>query len=172
MGVSAVLQASSVPQQPTAGARRSIGYARQVAVTGERAEEWPGQEIGLPVSGLGSLANWRSRVTALVLDWAISMIIAWAIFGVGALRGNDWQAFMILAMFFVQSSLLTAFAGGSAGKLITRIGVMRVDRQPVGLLGAIARQFLVCLVLPALVIGVHRRGLHDLTVGTVVVNRR
>lgn len=143
-----------------------------MAVTGENTEQWPGQGLGLPESGQGSLAKWRSRVTALVLDWAISMILAWALFGIGALRGDDWRSFMILAVFFVQSSVLTALTGGSAGKLITRIGVMRVDREPVGLVRAIARQFMVCLALPAMVIGVHRRGLHDLTVGTVVVNRR
>lgn len=100
------------------------------------------------------------------------MVIAWAIFGIGALRGNDWRSFTILGVFFVQSSILTALAGGSFGKLITRIGVIRLDGQPVGFARAIARQFMVCLVIPALVIGVHRRGLHDLTVGTVVVNRR
>jgi hypothetical protein len=34
------------------------------------------------------------------------------------------------------------------------------------------RAALVCFVLPALVIGVDRRGLHDLAVNTVVINRR
>lgn len=143
-----------------------------MAQTADRTEQWPGQSLGLPESGQGSLASWRTRITALVLDWAISMIVAWAIFGIGALRGNDWRAFMILAVFFVQSALLTALAGGSAGKLITRLGIIRLDRQPIGFLRAVARQFMVCLALPALVIGVHRRGLHDLTCGTVVVNRR
>lgn len=149
-----------------------VGYARAVAATGEYTEEWPGQSLGLPKQGRASLAPWRSRITALVLDWAISMILAWAIFGIGALRGNDWRSFTILLVFFVQSSVLTALAGGSAGKLITRIGVLRLDGQPMGFPRAIGRQFMVCLAIPALVIGMHRRGLHDLTVGTVVVNRR
>lgn len=140
--------------------------------TAERSEKWPGQGLGLPESGPGSLASWRSRITALVLDWAVSMIAAWAIFGIGALRGNDWRAFMILAVFFVQSSILTALVGGSVGKLIVRIAVVRLDREPVGFLRGFARQFMVCLAVPAMVIGVHRRGLHDLTCGTVVVNRR
>ena len=100
------------------------------------------------------------------------MVVAWAIFGIGALRGTDWRSFTILGVFFVQSTLFTAFTGGSAGKLITRIGVLRVDWQPLGFLRAVARQFMVCLVIPALVIGPDRRGLHDLACGSVVVNRR
>lgn len=137
-----------------------------------RPPSWPGQDLGLPQQGQGSLATWWARITALVLDWAISMVVAWAIFGIGALRGTDWRSFTILGVFFVQSTLFTAFTGGSAGKLITRIGVLRVDWQPLGFLRAVARQFMVCLVIPALVIGPDRRGLHDLACGSVVVNRR
>lgn len=143
-----------------------------MAETADRKEQWPGQELGLPQSGPASLASWKSRITALVLDWAFSMLLAWAIFGPAAIWGNDWRSFTILGIFFVQSSILTALAGGSFGKLITRIGVIRLDNQPIGFLRAVARQFMVCLVIPPLVIGVHRRALTDLTVGTVVVNRR
>lgn len=140
--------------------------------TAQQAQRWPGEHLGLPEKGQGSLATWRARITALVLDWAISMILAWAIFGIGALRGQDWRAFTILGVFFVQSTLLIALTGSSAGKLIARIGVVRVDRQPVGFLRAAARQLMLCLVIPALVIGPDRRALTDLACGTVVVNRR
>ncbi len=144
-----------------------------VAETANRTEEWPGQGLGLPETGRGSLASWTSRITALVLDWAISMVIASAIFGVEhVIRGQDWRAFTILGVFFIQTSILTAVAGGSFGKLLTRIGIIRLDGKHIGVVRAVARQFMVCLVIPALVIGVHRRGLHDLALGTVVVNRR
>lgn len=140
--------------------------------TTQQVQRWPGEQLGLPEQGQGSLASWRARVTGLVLDWAISMLVAWAIFGVGALRGQDWRAFTILGVFFVQSTLLTALTGSSAGQWIVRIGVTRVDCQPLGFLRAVARQFMLCLVIPALVIGPDRRGLHDLACGSVVVSRR
>lgn len=143
-----------------------------MAQTAERSEQWPGQSLGLPQTGRGSLASWKSRITALVLDWALSMFLAWVIFGPSALRGEGWQSFTILGVFFIQSAALTTLAGGSAGKLITRIGVTRLDGQPIGFVRAVARQFMVCLVIPALVIGVHRRALTDLALGTVVINRR
>lgn len=140
--------------------------------TAHQVPRWPGENLGLPEKGQGSLAPWRTRITALVLDWAISMMLAWAIFGIGAIRGNDWRAFTILGVFYVQSTLLTALTGSSAGKLIARIGIIRVDWQPLGFFRAAARQFMLCLVIPALVIGPDRRGLHDLACGSVVVNRR
>ncbi|NNG18447.1 RDD family protein [Naumannella sp. ID2617S] len=138
----------------------------------EAVEAWPGEQLGLPETGRGSLASWRARITAIVLDWAVCTIAAWALFGPLALRGGSWRSFTTLGLFFVMSALLTAFVGGTVGQLITRIAVVRLDHEPLGLLRAAGRALLVCLGLPALVIGAHRRGLHDLACGTVVVNRR
>lgn len=138
----------------------------------ETHEDYPGQGLGLPQSGRGSLASWWSRITALVLDWAVSMIVAVAIFGTEVLTGNGWRSFMILAVFFVEASVMTALTGGSIGQLLTRIAVIRLGHDRVGWVRAVGRTLLVCLVIPPLVIGVHRRGLHDLVCGTVVVNRR
>lgn len=138
----------------------------------ESVEAWPGEELGLPEAGRGSLASWRARITAIVLDWAICSVAAWAIFGPLAMRGGSWRSFTTLGLFFVMSTLLTTFIGGTVGQLITRIAVVRLDHLPLGFLRALARAVLVCLALPAMVIGAHRRGLHDLAVGTVVVNRR
>ncbi len=135
-------------------------------------EAYPGQRLGLPEEGRGSLASWRARVAALILDWAACMAVAVLLFGTPVLTGGGWRSWMILATFFVQSALLVTAVNGSLGQLICRIAVVRVDRQPVGLLRAVLRAGLVSLALPALVIGAHRRGLQDLAANTVVVNRR
>lgn len=135
-------------------------------------EEWPGEALALPRDGHGSLASWRARIAAIVVDWGACMLVATMLFGTGVIRGSGWRSFMILAVFFVESTLLSALAGGSFGQLLARIAVVRLDHQPLGFLRAAARQAMVCLALPALVIGAHRRGLHDLVNGTVVVNRR
>jgi uncharacterized RDD family membrane protein YckC len=133
---------------------------------------YPGERLGLPPDGRGSLASWRSRVAALVLDWAACMAVAVGLFGTGVLTGGGWRAWMILATFFVQSTVLCWLGGGSFGQLICRIGVIRLDRVPLGLPRAVLRAALVSLALPPLVIGPDRRGLHDLAVGTAVVHRR
>ncbi|MDO5629999.1 MAG: RDD family protein [Mobilicoccus sp.] len=135
-------------------------------------ESYPGQGLGLPENGPGSLARWGSRIGALVLDWGASMIVALGAFGQGVLTENDWRAWMILTVFFVQKAVMTALTGSSFGQLISRIGVTRVDGSPIGPLRALARAAMVSLVLPAVVIGPDRRGINDLLLGTVVVNRK
>lgn len=133
---------------------------------------YPGQSLGLPAGGRGSLASWRSRVAAMIGDWAASMIVATLIFGTGALNGDDWRAFTILGVYFVEASILTALTGASFGQLIARIGVIRLDGGPLGLWRPVARTAMKCIVLPAVVVGAERRALNDLLLGTVVVNRR
>ena len=133
---------------------------------------YAGNRLGLPEAGRGSLASWRARVAALILDWAASMAIAVGLFGPGAVTGSGWQAWMTLAVFWVESTLLVTVASGSFGQLICRIAVVRLDTKPVGFPRAVLRQALICLALPPLVIGPDRRGLQDLAAGTVVVNRR
>lgn len=135
-------------------------------------DRYPGQTLGLPESGRGALASWRARIAALIIDWAASMALAVILFGTGVLREAGWRGWMIMAVFFVQSSVLTALAGGSFGHILAKIGVARVDGRPIGVLRAIARQAMICLVLPTIVIGAERRALNDLALGTVVINRR
>jgi uncharacterized RDD family membrane protein YckC len=135
-------------------------------------EPYPGQRLGLPAQGHGSLASWQGRVAALLLDWAACMGVAVLLFSTEVLTGTGWRSFMILATFFVQSTLLSWLVGGSLGQLVCRIAVVRLDRQPLGLVRAVLRAALVSLALPALVIGPDRRGLQDLAAGTVVINRK
>lgn len=135
-------------------------------------ESWPGEAIGLPRTGRNSLASWRSRIGALLIDWGASTLVAMLLFGSGVWHERGWKSFAALIIFFLESTALGALVGGSFGQLITRIAVVRLDRQPLGVLRSLARSALVCMALPALVIGMHRRGLHDLAVNTVVVNRK
>lgn len=148
----------------------AVRYARAMATADE--DSYPGASIGLPPTGRGSLASWWSRIAALVLDWGACMVVAVFLFGVGVLREGGWRAWMILAVYFVESAVLTALAGASFGQLIARIAVVRLDEQPLGWWRALARAAMICLVLPTVVIGAERRGLNDLVLGTVVVNRR
>lgn len=140
----------------------------------ERAEpeSYPGSTLGLPESGRGSLATWRSRIAALIVDWGASMIVAVGAFGSGVLRESGWRAWMILATFFVESVVLTIAMGGSFGQLLARIAIVRLDGQRLAWWQVVVRTALKCLVIPAIVVGAERRALDDLLLETVVVNRR
>ena len=151
-----------------AGQPSGLGMLAAVSTS----DPYPGQGIGLPESGRGALAPWGSRLGALILDWGASMAVAVGAFGGGVLTESGWRAWMVLAVFFVEKAVLTAFTGSSFGQLVSRIGVSRVRGGSIGLPAAVARSAMVCLVLPAVVVGPDRRGLHDLALGTVVVRRR
>jgi hypothetical protein len=133
--------------------------------------EHPGASLGLPPAGRGSLASWRARVAALVVDWAASMVVATLIFGTGALRGGGLLGFTVLGVYVLEKWVLTWLASGSFGQLLARIAVVRVSGGPIGWWRALARSIMVGLVVPAVVVGAERRGLDDLVLGTVVVNR-
>lgn len=138
----------------------------------ETDESYPGQSLGLPESGAGSLAPWGARLSALLIDWSACMIVAMSMFGVGVLTERGWRSWMILACYFVEKSLLTALTGSSFGQLITKVGVTRLGGGPLEWWRAVVRTLSVCLVVPAIVIGAERRGLNDILLGTVVVRRR
>jgi hypothetical protein len=151
----------------------SLGHVvDNAAGTASASEAYPGHRLGLPQQGRGSLASWRARVGALIIDWAACMLIAVGFFGPGVLTGGGWRAWMILTVFFVESTVLSWLAGGSFGQVLSRIAVVRLDMKPLGLPRAVLRAFLVSLALPAMIISTDRRGLQDLAAGTVVINRR
>jgi len=137
------------------------------------AGAYPGQRLGLPAEGRGALASWQQRLTALAVDWLASMVVAIGLFGLGVVNGSGgWRGWMVMAVYFVESTVLCTLAAGSFGQLVTRIAVVRLEAAPLGLLRSAARAALVCVVIPAVVIGADRRGLHDVAVGTVVIRRR
>ncbi len=108
-------------------------------------------------------ASWLHRVAALFIDWFISTLVARALFG-----DELWAP---LGVFVVETALFIAFLGGSFGKLVTGLRVVRVDGSglPLNLLGALIRSLLIALVIPPLVFRPDGRGLHDLAVGTATV---
>ena len=101
-------------------------------------------------------ASWPRRIAALLIDWVASWLV------VLALVGSHAQGWWPLLVFFVESSLGVALAGASFGQLLTRIRVLRTDGHQVDLLRAIARQALICVVIPPVVFKPDGRGLHDL----------
>jgi len=151
----------------------SLGQvADNAADTASANEAYPGHRLGLPQEGRGSLASWRARIGALIIDWAACMAVAVGFFGSAVLTGGGWRAWMILTVFCVESTVLSWLAGGSFGQLLSRIAVVRLDMKPLGLPRALLRAFLVSLALPAMIISTDRRGLQDLAAGTAVINRR
>ena len=134
-------------------------------------QNWPGERLGLPEHGSGSVAGWGRRVLALLVDWLLSMLAAGAFVGTDVWTGGRAGAWAPLAVFAAQVWLLTALLGASAGQRILGIRVVGVDGGSIGLWSALIRTLLICLVIPPVVYDRDQRGLHDLATGAIVVRR-
>lgn len=133
---------------------------------------YPGERLGLPPAGSGSVAGWGRRVAALFLDWGASTLVAITFTGLGGwLDGTVLSESLPLLVFLLEATLFTALLGGSFGQLLVRVVVVRLDATPVTVLHAFVRTLLILLVVPPLVFNRDQRGLHDLAVQTVTLRR-
>ncbi len=131
----------------------------------------PGARIGLPATGPGSVASWARRVLALVLDWLLAnLVLLVLVRDTGPWTAGSGEVLWPVGVWVLLVASATGLTGASAGQHLTHLRVIRLDGQRVGLWNALIRTLLVALVIPAAVSDRDRRGLHDLAVGTVVVN--
>jgi uncharacterized RDD family membrane protein YckC len=124
------------------------------------AQTYPGERLGLPETGSGSVATIGRRLLALLADWLLCMVVALAAF-----RSQFWT----LPVFAAETYLLTALTGVTLGKRLLGIRVMRLGGGPAGFGWALVRTVLLLAVVPALVTDRDLRGLHDRAANTVVV---
>ena len=115
-------------------------------------------------------ATWGRRILALFVDWVTCLAVVEGLVAADVLAGNP-NSLGTLALFVVESAVFTAVAGGSFGKLATRVRVLRTDgsAQPPSLLRALVRSVLVGLLVPPL-LTFDGRGLHDVAAGTRTVS--
>lgn len=119
-------------------------------------------------------ATWTRRLLALAVDWAASTLVVMLLIGPSGWLEDPASGFYVLAVFALESTVLTALLGGSFGKLATRLRVVRDDGsgRPLDLVRALLRAVLVCLVVPPLVYRPDGRGLHDMVAGSRTVALR
>jgi RDD family len=121
---------------------------------------YPGERLGLPERGRGSVASMPRRVLALLIDWLLSLVIAYWL---------THSEFWTIAVFAVEVYLLTALTGTTVGKRLAGIRVIRLSGGPVGFGWALVRTAILLTVVPPLLTDRDLRGLHDRASDTVVV---
>jgi uncharacterized RDD family membrane protein YckC len=135
------------------------------------SESYPGQRLGLPAEGTGSVAGYGRRLVALVIDWVVALLVGSIFVGEDVWTGDGAGLWTPLMVLLVELTLLDGLLGYSIGRRALSIAVIRVDgRRPVGIPRAFVRSLLLCLALPALINDEDRRGLHDTVAGTAVVH--
>lgn len=124
-------------------------------------QDWPGQRLGRPESGKGSVARVGRRLIGLIIDWAIALLIARLAFD-----GAQWAT---MAVFAVEQFILVGTLGYGIGHRIVGIRVVRLNGEWAGPLRGVLRTVLLCLVIPAAVWDADQRGLHDKAADTILV---
>ncbi|MFE7816486.1 RDD family protein [Streptomyces sp. NPDC057433] len=126
-----------------------------------------GEQLGLPEDGPGSLARPGRRIGALVVDWALCVLIAYGLItdGYNGQTTSNWA----LLVFFVLSVLTVGTVGFTPGKRIFGLRVVAVGSGRVQPVRGLVRSALLCLAVPALVWDRDGRGLHDRLARTVEV---
>lgn len=133
---------------------------------------WRGEQLGLPESGVSSVAGAGRRFAALTVDWLLGYLLALSFSGTGAL-GDPSFSFTVLGVWFLLTAVPVAVFGASAGKVALGIRVASLGSAAVvGVPRAVLRTLLVALVLPPLVRDADGRGWHDKAARTVVVRTR
>ena len=143
-----------------------------VGPNGRTESDYPGERLGIPPAGVGSVAGFGRRLAALTVDWFIGYGIA-AIFATPDATVNPWFGWLVLGIWFLLTALPVAVFGASAGMMVLGLRVVPVDgRGGVGLGWALLRTALTAVVAPPLVRDVDGRGWHDRAARTVVVRTR
>jgi uncharacterized RDD family membrane protein YckC len=121
---------------------------------------YPGQHLGLPERGPGSVASMPRRLLALLIDWLLSMVIAYWL---------THSQFWTIAVFAIETYLLTAVGGSTVGKRLVGIRTVRIGGGQVGFGWALVRTAILLTVVPPLLTDRDLRGLHDRASDTIVV---
>lgn len=140
-------------------------------MTAESPPGYPGETLGLPQTGPGSLASMGRRFVALLIDWLIAYGLA--LLGVAVGAGSEATlSTAVLVIWLVLGVVAVRLFGFTPGQLALGLTVASVDgRLPVGVGRLAARGLLIALVIPPLFTDADGRGLQDRITGTAIVRR-
>ena len=133
---------------------------------------YPGEHLGRPAVGSGSVARLGRRIIALIVDYAAASIIATAFLGYDQFAPPSQAGitmFSPLIVFAILQVLFIPTIGGSPGHRIAGLRLELLAGGWPGLWRPIVRTLLLVFVLPALIWDADQRGLHDKAAGTILV---
>lgn len=135
----------------------------------ESRPAYPGETLGLPKTGSGSLASMGRRLAALMIDWLIAYGLAALGLAIG-LVSEPMLSSAVLVIWFVLGVVALRLFGFTPGQLALGLRVAALDER-LGLGRVALRGLLVALVIPALFTDWDGRGIQDRVTNTAVVRR-
>ncbi|MDO5031342.1 RDD family protein [Corynebacterium sp.] len=131
--------------------------------------KWPGEKLGLPEHGPGSLASVARRTGAVLIDWIVCMLLANLIAMTTDFFGGP--AFLGYALWVVVGIITGWLFARTPGMMMLGMGVARLDApgERVGFWRAALRTILTAFLFPAAMVDSDGRGIHDRATGTAVI---
>ena len=136
---------------------RRPGYAGRVT---QSTQDYPGERLGLPREGTGSISRLGRRVGALFIDYGAAYLVS-GFFG--------WDPLAILAIFAAVQIVFLPTLQASPGHRLFGLRLVRLDGAWVGLWRPVIRTALLIVAIPAVIWDADQRGLHDKAAGTVLI---
>lgn len=142
---------------------------------GEGTQRWRGERLGLPQSGVGSVAGGGARLLGLIIDLVLASLVT-TLFVTPSLQDpavmqtfNLWSVGVWAAI----TAIPAAFFGFTPGMAAVGIRVARLDgAQMVGVWRAVVRAALTFVIIPAAIRNIDGRSWLDRLTGTVVIRMR
>ncbi|GAB3619263.1 RDD family protein [Glutamicibacter endophyticus] len=117
------------------------------------SQQWPGERLGRPDKGPGSVARFGRRLGALVLDWLIAMAISAWLF-----NSDSWATLLTFCGFQI---FMVGLFGHSIGHRVFGMQVQSMEGGPIKPWVGALRSVLLCVVIPVLFTDADQRGFHD-----------
>ncbi|GAT16877.1 RDD domain-containing protein [Mycolicibacterium thermoresistibile] len=132
---------------------------------------YPGERLGFPEHGPGSIARFGRRLGALLIDWLIAYGLAALAMAFGWVSMTGLST-AVLVIWLVLGVVAVRAFGFTPGQYVLGLAVISIDgRLFVSIWRALVRNLLIVPVIPALFTNRDFRGMHDLLSGTAVVRR-
>ena len=123
--------------------------------------KWPGERLGLPQIGPGSIGRPGRRLLGFAIDWGIAIGVSSIFFSYDP--AANLIIFVILQIAFIPT------IGASIGHRLVGLRIISIHGGWVGLWRPIVRSVLLGIALPALVWDSDQRGFHDKIAGTALI---
>ncbi len=123
-----------------------------------------------PESGPGAVAGIGTRIQAFIVDSVLSVAIALI---AGFRPGHAGYAVTVCVAFLAIELLFVSFVGQTPGMRVAGAAVVRVtDAGRASVKWVALRTLLLAAILPALIVDVSGRAMHDRAAGTVMIRTR
>lgn len=141
----------------------------------ESTQRWRGERLGLPESGVGSVAGGGARLLGLIIDLVLASLVTTLFVKPDLQDPAVMQTFNLwsVGVWAVITIVSAGFFGFTPGMGAVGIRVGRLDgAQMVGLWRAVVRTALTFVIIPAAIRNIDGRSWLDRLTGTVVVRMR